>query len=249
MRSRSLFTLVSLTSMAAFAPAGEPASNPLDAAPPAPGEVRHLAGEATPVQARWNGDFVEYRAGVVLTDAPLPEGYPRPTAPDAVELKRYPSVRRAEFAGDGSEPGAAMGARSMGAFWPLFQHIQRRDIPMTAPVEMDYMGMEDGKPEAWAMSFLYRTPDLGPTGADGRVRVYDTEPVTVISVGLRGDPDLNTLNRALERLDRWVVANPAWRSTDDVRTFGYNGPSVRRGDRWWEAQLVIEPATPADVEH
>jgi SOUL heme-binding protein len=142
-------------------------------------------------------------------DTALPVGYPLPTPPGAMELKRYPSVRRAEQGGKGDMTGGMNGA-----FWPLFAHIQRNKIAMTAPVDMDLHWMRDrvkgagaeggeqgeaaeaaGKVDGsstiqnkdrWTMSFLYRTADLRETGTEGTVNIVDIEPMTVVSIGLDG---------------------------------------------------------------
>ncbi len=66
-------------------------------------------------------------------EAPLPVGYPSPTPPGCIELKTYPKVRRAQI------ESKATGGQN--GFWPLFSHIQKRQIAMTSPVEMDYHKM------------------------------------------------------------------------------------------------------------
>ncbi|MEC9372584.1 MAG: hypothetical protein VYC34_02025, partial [Planctomycetota bacterium] len=43
-----------------------------------------------------------YSAGPVATDTKLPVGYPRPTPPGAMEIKRYDVVRQAEVSGEGA---------------------------------------------------------------------------------------------------------------------------------------------------
>lgn len=182
-------------------------------------------------------------------ETPLPEGYPAPTPPGAIDLKTYPSVRRAEFTGSGnSDLGMNFG------FWPLFQHIKRREIAMTSPVEMDYTGWE-GTPESaagnWTMSFLYRTADLGPIGQDGKVRVVDCEPITVIAVGLRGAYRLSTVAEGIAQLETWLADNTEWERSGDPRAFYYNGPEQRNADKWSEAQLPIRrkvvPGSPTPV--
>ena len=76
------------------------------------------------------------------------------------------------------------------AFFPLFNHIKRRDIAMTSPVEMNYDGLgEPGatKPTGWTMSFLYRTLELGTEGTDAndeRIFVEDIPPVIVVAIGI-----------------------------------------------------------------
>ena len=148
----------------------------------------------------------QYRTGRSLVEAPLPEGYPEPTPPGAIDLKRYPSVRRAELSRTGSPDG---GMNS--GFWPLFNHIKDRDIAMTSPVEMDYEGMPldgKGRPERWTMSFLYRTADLGPTGDAGKVVVVDTDAMTVLSIGLTGAYGLPRVEEGMAKLEAWLDEHP-----------------------------------------
>lgn len=219
-----------------------------------PAAIERVGGEPEAEVVR-NGEF--FRAGIVFTDAPLPEGYPRPTPPGAIEIKTYPSVRRAEFRVD-RPTGADTGMNL--AFFPLFQHIQRRDIAMTSPVEMDYdpsmfrdmadkLEIPDDAPEVggWVMSFLYRTPDLGPVGEDGRVMVVDTPPVTVLSLGYRGQYGSREVSKGLEVLTDWLDGNPQWEIAGPPRAFYYNGPNVRPANRWGEIQLPIRAAAPATV--
>jgi len=190
----------------------------------------------------WKGQLC-YRAGRCRTDTKLPEGYPRPTPPGAMEIKRYPEVRRAEVSG--SEGLGWSGSRG---FWPLFRHISRRDIAMTAPVEMEFAGAAGDANEAreWRMAFLYERADLGPTGtdpSDARVEVRDMPPVTVLTIGVRGRRGLYPAEHELEKLLRWLDARPDWEPAGPVRVLGYNGPNFRADDRWWEVQLPIRPST------
>jgi hypothetical protein len=104
-----------------------------------------------------------------LVEAPLPGGFPGPGPLGRVVVKKYPRYRAARAEGGNS-------------FWTLFQHIKKNDVPMTAPVEMT---MSDEMREI-DMAFLYEGPEQGEAGSDGVVEVLDLEPVTVLSVGLRG---------------------------------------------------------------
>jgi hypothetical protein len=192
--------------------------------------VKRVGGDMDTQPERVDDDRVHWRCGRSVIEAPLPEGYPAPTPPGAIEIKKYPSVRRAEFVGRGDNDSGRNGA-----FWPLFQHIKQREIAMTSPVEMDY----DDSGE-WTMSFLYRTADLGPTGTDGNVRVVDTEPVTVISIGLRGPYGMRTIERGLEQLQQWLDGQSEWKAAGDPRSFYYNGPYVPNGYKWAEAQIPVQ---------
>lgn len=180
----------------------------------------------------------------LLIDTPLPVGYPPPTPPGAIELKKYPPIRRAEKSGS-MAPDIGMNF----AFFPLFNHIKNRDIEMTSPVEMDYLGTSDwdrrgvGRaPDQWIMSFLYREPSNGPTGEDRSVRVVDTDAVTVVSLGLRGRYSWEKARDGIATLQRWLAEHPQWRQAGDARSLYYNGPDRRTRDLWAEVQIPIRSA-------
>lgn len=181
----------------------------------------------------------------MLVDTKLPVAYPQPTPPDVIEIKAYPSVRRAEVSGTGN-PDMGMNI----AFWPLFRHIDRNAIAMTAPVEIDYRvpelpSLEDQvRPEGWTMSFLYERETDGPAGDFGNVDVVDREPVLVLAIGLRGSYRYSRMNDAMARLNDWLAAHPEWVVAGDPRMMGYNGPDRRPADQWSEMQIPIALAAP-----
>lgn len=211
---------------------------------PNPGEVMTVGGAAEVEVAR-DGEY--YRAGQVFTNTALPLGYPRPTAPGAIEVKTYPEVRRAEFHQDG--PPSPLSPQ-MG-FWPLFQHIKSRDIAMTTPVETDYPGLRGGAremPDSWTMSFLYRSRDLGPVGEFGPVSVRDLPPLTVVALGYMGPYSLEWSTLKLAELESWLDSQDEWERAGDARVLHYNGPSVPVHRRWAEVQIPVRPvgaSTPA----
>jgi hypothetical protein len=180
----------------------------------------------------------QYRFGRSLIEAPLPQGYPEPTPPGAIDIKRYPAVRRAEVSGEGSRADRGMNR----SFWPLFNHIKSRDIAMTSPVEMDYEGMPlsgEGAPDRYTMSFLYRTADLGPAGDADGVMVVDVDPMTVLAVGLNGDYGMRRVKEGMERLEAWLSAQSQWEADGSPRAFYYNGPYVWGSRKWSEIQVPI----------
>ena len=76
------------------------------------------------------------------------------------------------------------------AAWTLFFHIQARNIPMTAPVEISFRNFEAsrkflGETEvSWTMSFFYNSPSQGAAGDAGSdIWVSDTTVTTYISIG------------------------------------------------------------------
>ena len=219
---------------------------------PAPGQSIRLEGDSAvkPVVTAEGAALAEMG---MLVEAPLPAGYPAPTPPGMIELKTYPVVRRAEYTASGSSNfGMNVG------FWPLFNHIKDRDIAMTSPVEMDYRPDGERAPldpmrdatGSWAMSFLYRTTDLGPTGDAGRVKVVDHPEMTVIAIGMRGGYGMGTMNAGLEKLQEWFAGQDQWEPAGNPRDLNYNGPQVPMRSKWSEVQVpvrrrVTEGARPA----
>ncbi len=199
--------------------------------------VTRVGGEAQAPTEFVDGEF---RSGDCRIPTPLPEGYPPPTPPGAIELKRYPLVRRAEISGT-MTPDWGMNF----AFFPLFNHIKRRDIAMTSPVELNYARLEPSTskgPESWTMSFLYRSADLAPVGIDpkdARVLIEDIPPVTVVAIGMRGDYKLNRVKNGVSDLREWLSQQTEWEEAGEPRALFYNGPEVRSRDKWLEVQLPV----------
>ena len=219
-----------------------------------PGQSMRVGGDsaalatAEPATDKDSGaPFTRYRSGRHLIDTPLPDGYPAPTPPGAIDLKSYPAVRRAEIARTDNPDGTLFGlvGGRNAAFWPLFRHIQSRNIPMTSPVEMDVpVPTAEGTPapvdDRWTMSFLYRTPNLGPTGpADRGVIVRDIPPVTVLALGASGSYDQTSIEPALDTLRQWLAANPAWIESGPPRALYYNDPFT--SPKWAEVPVPVKP--------
>lgn len=225
---------------------------PTDAAPGAAPAARADAGEsAQPPRPAVERTRDGFRAGTARINTPLPEGYPDPTAPGAIEIKTYPVVRRAMVSGE-----RAMNAGMNSAFWPLFRHIQRRDIEMTSPVEMDYQGLTStpgDNPESWTMSFLYRTTNQGPVGTDtkspgGVVTVEDLPAMEVAAIGFQGPYRIEVVKMNLARLEAWLAAQPEWERAGEPRALFYNGPEQRESRKWGEVQVPIRRVAPAAAE-
>jgi hypothetical protein len=210
--------------------------------------TRRIGGDAAARAERVEkGGETIWTSGKSRIGTALPAGYPDPTPPGAVDLKRYPVVRRAEVTrSDDYDRGG-----SNGAFWPLFRHISDRGIAMTSPVEVDY---EDAaSPEApssrpkanavarWTMSFLYRTADLGETGRDGSVTVVDRPGGLYLSIGFRGAYSRRTVDAALARLREVARELPEYEIAGPPRSLFYNGPEMRNADKWGEVQLPVRP--------
>lgn len=209
----------------------------LPAHPLPPGQTARVGGDLTAEATYVKGD---YRSGPSRIDTPLPEGYPPPTPPGAIDIKTYPLVRMAEVSGKGS-PDSGMNR----AFWPLFNHIKSHGIAMTSPVEMNFDDLDERpakSSEQWSMAFLYRTPDMHTTGVEGDITVRDAQPVTVLAVGLRGDYSMSLVERGMRQIEDWLAANPTWVADGSWRTLYYNGPSLLFWNKWAEVQLPVRPA-------
>lgn len=240
LRTLWLIALSCLTSLKATA------QEPAAAEPPtqkeaSQGEVlERLTGDAEVEELPQDDGATFYKSGVHRVTTPLPEGYPRPTPPNVVEIKSYPEVRRATFAGKGEGPDGMK--NSAAGFWPLFAHIKTRGIAMTAPVEIEYEGLEAGDTDgvdSWSMSFLYRTKNLGPEESYANIEVQDEKPVTVVATGIAGDPTRESIDAALVKLQAALKEAEGWQMAGDPRIMGYNGPEVPSKERWSEVQLPV----------
>jgi hypothetical protein len=226
-------------------------NEPASAGPVRPSDIGLGAVRTPALVRRVGGDrsiSIDVREGAYVCgsstiEAPLPDGYPEPTPPGAIDVKEYPSVRRAEFR---QESARGMNSRMNLGFWPLFNHISRNEIPMTSPVEIEFDGVFENletlapQPDgAWTMSFLYRSRELGPLGEDGTVRVVDTPALTVVSVGVRGSYGMGVARDGLALLKPWLAEQEEWEPAGEPRIFHYNGPSIRDANKWSEIQIPL----------
>lgn len=241
------------TSPAAAQPAPQATPQTI-ATPPAP-PAAPAPVPAMSAAIRLQGDAVatkvsesRWTSGSAVIDTVLPEGYAPPTPPGAIDIKLYPSYRRAETSGSGNV-GIGMNL----GFFPLFNHIKRRNIPMTSPVEMDYTGWtRDGEqplpapkssPDRWTMSFLYRTPELGAAGDDPKnenIVVTDTPPRMVISIGYQGGYGFSRARAKLDELAEWIAKDGRYEVIGEPRALYYNGPEQADKLKWAEIQLPVK---------
>lgn len=171
-----------------------------------------------------------------VAEAELPAGVPGYQALDELEIRSYPAYRmvRTDMRGGG-----------MGAFWPLFQHIQEREIAMTTPVQVDYAADNQ---RASSMAFLYGSPELGPLGKAGRVEVVDVPAMTVLTIGSRGYERPARVSELHDRLVQWLRTSTDWELAGSMRTMAYNSPSVGADRRYFEVQLPIRKRVPVVSE-
>jgi hypothetical protein len=171
--------------------------------------------------------------------APLPDGFPPPTADGDIEVKSYPEYRAATV----NVTGNLAYASSRG-FSPLFRHISSNDISMTAPVETRYptATLQEGSStegEA-AVSFLYRNLDIVPREVAQEVQVEDIPPMTVVSLGVRGGYDYEIYTTGVQQLQVWLSEHPDYAVTGPPRRFFYDGPYIPDPLKRSDIQIPVE---------
>lgn len=161
-----------------------------------------------------------------VSEAPLPKGWPEPGPYDKVSEKTYPKYRAAYTKGGGSF-----------SFWRLFGHIKKKDIPMTAPVEMAIETKDDDLKKT-TMGFLYQNTEVGATGADGgKIDVKDIGKSKVLSYTWMGSDSDAEIAKAKVALDD--VLEEKKLKAESFRLLGYNGPGTPKKKRTYELQAVL----------
>jgi hypothetical protein len=168
------------------------------------------------------------------SEADRPADFPTMTAVGELELKQYPRYRLARAPMDGGNNTA---------FYKLFNHIKRHNIPMTAPVEIEYTA--DGEQaERRSMGFLYEHDQQGDLGPDGPVNVEDVPAALVLSIGQRGWTTAEALQAAETRFERWLAERDAQvEAAGPLRVMSWNSPMVPASQRYYEIQQPIRPIT------
>ncbi len=169
--------------------------------------------------------------------APLPDGFPPPTAPNQIEVKQYPPYRAATYPTQGDFSQAANQA-----FYPLYQHISSNNISMTAPVETRYPvstleGDISGEAE---VSFLYRTREIAPDEIASNIEIEDINAMKVVSFGLKGAYSYESYQKGLKKLTDWLQQNPDYERVGSPRRFFYDGPYVPDALKRSEIQIPIQ---------
>lgn len=171
--------------------------------------------------------------------APLPEGFPPPSADGTIEIKQYPEYRAATVQVTGNLDNAP----SQG-FSPLYRHISSNEISMTAPVETRYptATLQDGSANEGnaAVSFLYRSLDIVPQEVAQNIQIEDIPPMTVVSIGIRGSYDFETYTQNIQRLQTWLAGNPNYTVVGPPRRFFYDGPFIPDALKRSDVQIPVE---------
>ena len=111
---------------------------------------------------------------------------------------------------------------------------------MTSPVEMTMKDESGSGMKMEQMGFLYQSPAVGKTGADGEtVNVRDVPALSVLSYtwqGPRGDAEVAKARAAIDA----ALAEKKLKASG-YRLFGYNSPSVPRNKQTFELQAILKP--------
>ena len=170
--------------------------------------------------------------------APLPQGFPPPTSEGQIEVKSYPAYRAATYGYSGELSQAANAG-----FGPLYNHISANEISMTSPVETRYPttlespGSDRGEA---TVSFLYRSTDITPQETAQNIEVEDIAPMTVLSIGLRGEYSYQSYQENLQRLRNWLNQHPEYAVVGSPRRFFYDGPYIPDPLKRSEIQIPVE---------
>jgi hypothetical protein len=168
-------------------------------------------------------------APAYVDEAPLPQGWPQPGPYDRVTEKKYPAYRAAFTDGKGQT----------GAFWTLFTHIRKNDIPMTAPVEMAVEAGEDGDVRRNSMAFLYQHGGVGTPGKNGPgVEVRDVPAASTLSYTWQGTDSKENIAKAKTALEAALEERKM--TATGFRLLGYNGPGTPRAKATWELQALLK---------
>jgi hypothetical protein len=167
-----------------------------------------------------------------VDEAPLPRGWPKPGPYDQVSEKSYPSYRAA-FTTENRENGA---------FGTLFSHLQKNDIPMTAPVEIAMAEGDGQNLRQTSLAFLYQDTGVGKTGADGaKIEVRDVPAMKTLSYTWQGDRNEANIAKAKAALE--AVLKDRKIEAKGFRLLGYNGPGIPEIKRTWELQALLRTST------
>ena len=188
-----------------------------------------LPGAAQPASKHFAKPAGPASEPIYLSESALPKGWPAPGPFNQVTRKEYPAYRAAFT--PSSSPN--------GGFWTLFKHIKRNGIPMTSPVEMTLKDESGGGMKMERMGFLYQSPEVGKSGADGEaVSVRDVPALCVLGYtwqGPRGEVEVAKARAAIDA----VLAEKKLKAAG-YRLFGYNSPSVPRTKQTYELQAILK---------
>ncbi len=181
--------------------------------------------------------FVTYKIHDA-NSAPLPEGFPAPTASGSIEIKSYPAYKEATYLVRGD-----LARANQEAFYPLYQHISSNDIAMTAPVEARYpsstLESNANKQGETRVSFLYRSTNVYPKEVVENITIENIPAMTVVSLGRTGDYSYQSYQEGIDKLKDWLKKHPQYHIAGLPRRFFYDGPYTPDAFKHSEIQIPI----------
>jgi SOUL heme-binding protein len=169
--------------------------------------------------------------------APLPIGFPSPTANAKIEVKRYPPYRSGTYTYEGN-----LNEATFNSFNPLFRHISSNNISMTAPVEARYpiatidRPIQSGKAK---VSFLYNNSDVTPQQISQDIVVEDHASMLVVSLGVQGAYGYQNFQGHIAKLKEWLANHPEYEIVGEPREFLYDSPVTPDPLKRREVQIPI----------
>ncbi len=202
------------------------------------------APRPTPIETADGAQAAESPAPpFLLHEAPLPRDFPPPGPIGVVIAKAYPPCRAARV-----QASALPQGRQDDLFMLLFKHIQKENLAMTAPIEMEFAPSATTTPATrhpsphppTSMAFLYASSSAGKVEMDGNIEVLDLPAAMVLSVGVRGSYDRAHFEQGMNEINAWLDMHPGkYEVSGPPRFLGYNSPFVPWFMRYGEVQLPV----------
>lgn len=104
-------------------------------------------------------------------------------------------------------------------FRKLFGYIKKNDLAMTVPVEA---GVTSD-----TMNFFLGSRDAAkPLESDPNIKVQKVEPITVVSVGMRGSYTKERDEEGVRRIQGWLANNAEWKPAGEPYAVYWDAPFV-----------------------
>lgn len=139
--------------------------------------------------------------------------YPK-TQVGKIEVKRIPERKGLIAEGQG-HPFKSRNE----SFRKLFHYIQHNDVAMTVPVEASV--------RTNTMSFFVGRKDSDKNlESDKNIQVRKLQPITVLSIGMRGAYTQNHYEEGYRKIQEWLAENSEWQSEGESYAVYWSSPMV-----------------------
>ena len=119
---------------------------------------------------------------------------------------------------------------------------------MSSPVVMTYQDAPQDRVVMASMAFVYPSEATGQLQTHGSVKVEDVQPMTVVSIGVRGGYTAGRFLKASGKLYLWLAEHKSqFTAAGQARYLAYNSPLVPPPFQYGEVQIPIAPVTPASA--